>query len=227
MANVNVQEDANEKRALLMLDGDERDEFSEPTDEEIARAVQLTRSAKRKQNSRRVLAALTSPFVGFWEFLDKGNFVQLSVAFVVGTAFNGAVRSFIDDIVMPPVGLWLGSATLTNLFAILKGGVKYGSAYNHTYTTLAQAQDDGAVTENYGRFVLSLFNLLITALVMFLLIKGATGAATRAKMLKQRLLLDSQQLPALEEEKECPHCCFKINKRATRCGFCTSDLQQQ
>ena len=84
----------------------------------------------------------------FKAFIDKGNLVQLAVAFIMGVTFAAVVTSLVNDIIMPAVGLGLGGVDFTNLFAVIKDGVPAGS-----YATLADAQAAGAVTINYGVFI--------------------------------------------------------------------------
>ncbi len=84
---------------------------------------------------------------------------QLAVAFIVGGAFNKAIQSLVDDIIMPPIGALVGSANFVNLF-----GVILSPSGNKTYSSLAAAQADGAVTENYGKFLLALFNFFVVSI---------------------------------------------------------------
>lgn len=108
---------------------------------------------------------------------------------------------------MPPIGALVGSANFVNLFAVIIGN-------NKTYPSLAEAQADGAVTENYGKFILAVFNFLVIALVMYFVVKAGAATAARTKRLKKELL------KAAETTKECQFCFNLIDVRATKCGFC-------
>ena len=167
---------------------------------------------------RGFVAVLAAPVVSFWEFLVGGNFVQLAVAFVVGGAFNNSVRSLIDDLIMPPIGYLLGSASLTNLYLLIKPGASWITT--NSYATLAAAQADGAVTWGYGRFMLTIFNFLVVALIMYFVVKAGKATAERTKSLKK--ILQQNEAPST---KECPFCCNSIPIRAKKCGYCCEKLE--
>jgi large conductance mechanosensitive channel len=121
------------------------------------------------------------------------------------------VRSLINDILMPPVGALLGHANLQNLYGIIQPGI----GGNTSYPSLAAAQADGAVTENYGKFILATINFLVIALIMYFVVKAGLATAANTKRLKKALLEKVE-----ETTKECPFCINQIPVRATKCGFC-------
>ena len=88
---------------------------------------------------------------------------------VVGTAFSGIVKSLVDDVIMPPIGLILGGVDFSNLFITLKAGA---DAPANGYATLAAAQAAGAVTLNIGLFINTVISFLIIATAIFAVIKG-------------------------------------------------------
>jgi len=99
----------------------------------------------------------------FKDFAMRGNVVDLAVGFILGGAFSTIVRSLVNDILMPPLGLALGGVDFTNLFITL------GDA---EYETLAAAQEAGAATINYGMFINNVIAFVILAFALFLIIKG-------------------------------------------------------
>lgn len=144
----------------------------------------------------------------FRDFISRGSVIDLAVGFIVGTAFSTIVKSFVSDILMPPIGLLLGKVDFSNLFVVLNEGEKPGP-----YTTLASAQEAGAVTLNYGLFVNSVVSFLIIALVLFLMVRSVNR------------LRHAQAAPPQEPTtKECPFCYTTIPVKATRCPNCTSLL---
>lgn len=145
----------------------------------------------------------------FREFISRGNVIDLAVGFIIGTAFSTIVKSLVTDILMPPIGLLLGKADFSNLFIVLKEGETPGP-----YTTLASAQEAGAVTLNYGLFVNSIVSFLIVALALFLLVRSINR-------------MRQTQAPKVQEPttKECPFCYTTIPIKAVRCPNCTSELQ--
>lgn len=99
----------------------------------------------------------------FKKFAMRGNVVDLAVGFILGGAFSTIVSSFVNDILMPPIGLLLGGVDFTELFIPLDG---------ESYASLALAQEAGAPTINYGLFINAVISFVIVAFALFLLIKG-------------------------------------------------------
>lgn len=112
----------------------------------------------------------------FKTFAMKGNFVDMAVGIVIGASFGTIVKSLVDDIIMPAVGVATGGVDFSNLFITLKGGD--GGA---SYATLAAAQEAGAVTINYGLFINAIVTFLIVAFALFLVIKGINAAKEAAE----------------------------------------------
>ena len=104
----------------------------------------------------------------FKEFIAKGNVMDLAVGVIIGAAFQRIVDSLVNDIVMPVVGLVLGGTDFTNLFVLLKDGVKAPPPYE----TLVQAKAAGAVVFGYGAFVTQVVQFLILAWVVFMMVKA-------------------------------------------------------
>jgi len=140
----------------------------------------------------------------FKAFIDRGNLLQLAVAFIMGVTFAAVVTSLVNDIIMPAVGLGLGGVDFTNLFAVIKDAPT-GPA---EYETLAAAKEAGAVAISYGVFVNAIIVFIIVALVLFFLM--------RAYMKTQK--------PAEVSTRECPFCKSTVPLAATRCPACTSEL---
>lgn len=146
----------------------------------------------------------------FQAFVMRGNVVDMAVGIVIGAAFGAIVKSLVDDVIMPPVGLALGNVDFSNLFVVLKDGAKSAAPY----ATIAQAHAAGAVTLNYGQFINTVITFIIIAIAMFIVIKVMMG--TQSRLLKPAA--------AAPTTKECPQCCSTINIKAKRCPNCTSEL---
>jgi large conductance mechanosensitive channel len=142
----------------------------------------------------------------FKSFVMRGNVIDMAVGIIIGAAFGAIIKSLVDDVVMPPIGLLLGNVDFANFFAVLKVGKISGP-----YETLAAAKAAGAVTINYGFFINTIISFLIIAFAVFLLIKN----------------LNRFQKQSSEEAttKECPYCASVISLRAVKCPNCTSDLK--
>ena len=98
----------------------------------------------------------------FREFVMRGNVMDLAVAVIIGGAFGAIVTSLVNDIIMPIIGLLTGGVNFGDRFIALDGG---------TYATLADAMEAGAATLNYGLFIQAIFNFLIIAFVIFMLVR--------------------------------------------------------
>ena len=139
----------------------------------------------------------------FRDFAARGNVVDLAVAVIIGASFGKIITSLVDDVVMPPIGLLLGRVDFKDLFIALNGV---------TYTSLAEAKAAAAPTLNYGVFLNTVFQFLIVAFVVFLLVKQINR-------------LKTQPAPPTEEARDCPFCISRIPRKATRCPFCTSEVR--
>ena len=144
----------------------------------------------------------------FKEFAVRGNVIDLAVGVIIGAAFGTVVKSLVDDIIMPPIGMLLGGVDFANLFLILREGKVAGP-----YATLAEAKEAGAVTVNYGVLANNVVSLIIVAFVIFLLVRGIN-----------RLRREKEAPPAAPTTKDCPFCATAIPIKASRCPHCTSDL---
>ena len=142
----------------------------------------------------------------FKKFALKGNMIDLAVGVIIGGAFNGIVSSLVNDIIMPVLSLFTGKLDFANWFIALDG---------NTYMTLAEAQEAGAATLNYGNFISGIINFVIMAFVVFMLVKGIN------KMKKEEA-----PAPAAPTTKKCPVCKAEIALDATKCPHCTSDLTE-
>jgi large conductance mechanosensitive channel len=138
----------------------------------------------------------------FKEFAAKGNVVDLAVAVILGAAFGKIISSLVADVIMPPIGLLLGNVNFSNLFVSLSG----------SYATLEEAKKAGAPTLNYGTFLQAVFDFLIVAFVMFLLVKQINR------------IRSGKEVPP-PETKDCPFCISVISMKASRCPQCTSELK--
>lgn len=137
----------------------------------------------------------------FRDFAMRGNVVDLAVGIIIGAAFGKIVTSFVNDILMPPLGLVLGRVDFSNLFISLTGA---------HYNSLADARAAGAPTINFGLFINTILDFLIVAFSIFLVVRVMNRLYHRQ--------------PAQPTTKDCPYCLSPAPLGATRCPHCTSDL---
>jgi large conductance mechanosensitive channel len=141
----------------------------------------------------------------FKKFIMRGNVIDLAVAVVIGAAFGAVIKSLVDDIIMPPIGMLLGGVNFSDLFIALDG---------QQYASLAAAQAAGAPTINYGVFINTIIIFIIVAFVVFLIVKAIERARKK-----------EEPAPAAPSTKKCPECLSDIPLEAKRCAFCTTKLE--
>ena len=155
----------------------------------------------------------------FKKFALRGNMVDLAVGFTVGAAFTTVVKSIVDDIIMPPIGMLLGDVDFSDRFFVLE--LPDGKTMPEGgFDTLEAATQFGAVTLNYGRFFNNCLSLLIIALAMFVIIRFIN----RLDEQLDEAFADPPKEPDEPADKKCEYCRTTIAFRAIRCPNCTSDL---
>src|SRR5215472_11397886 len=140
----------------------------------------------------------------FKEFAMRGNVLDMAVGIIIGAAFGQIVTSFVQDILMPPIGRLLGHVDFSNLFLNLTGT---------SYPSIAAAKAPGAATLNYGIFLNTIINFLIVAFAVFLLVRQVN-----------RFMPKPAPAPAAPATRDCPYCLSAVPAKATRCPHCTSEL---
>jgi large conductance mechanosensitive channel len=142
-------------------------------------------------------------FKEFKEFAMKGNVLDMAVGIIIGAAFGKIVSSFVEDVLMPPLGLMLGKVDFSNLFVNLS---------SKSYESVAAAKAAGAPTLNYGIFMNQCINFMIVAFAVFLLVRGVNR-------------LRREEKPAVAPtSRPCPYCAMDVPIAAKKCGHCTSAL---
>jgi large conductance mechanosensitive channel len=139
----------------------------------------------------------------FKAFAMRGNVLDMAVGIIIGAAFGKIVASFVEDVLMPPLGRLLGKVDFSNLFVSLTG---------QHFDTVAAAKAAGAATLNYGLFINTVINFLIVAFAVFLLVRQVNRFTAKPAP------------AAAPSTKDCPLCLMPVPLKATRCGHCTSQL---
>jgi large conductance mechanosensitive channel len=143
----------------------------------------------------------------FKEFAVKGNMVDMAVGIVLGAAFTTVIKSVVDGILMPPLGLLTGGVDFSALFLVLKEGTAAGP-----YATVAEAQAAGAVVLSWGVLVNNIVSFLIVAFTLFVVVRWINKLKRAPK-------------PAVPNTRACPFCLSNIEKKASRCPHCTSTIE--
>ena len=148
-------------------------------------------------------------FAEFKKFVLCGNVMDMAVGVIIGGAFTAIVTSLNNDLLSPILGLF-GGTDFSNLFILL-------SKTDQTFTSVAEAREAGAAVFAYGSFITAVINFLITALVIFILVKAVNKAMSIGK---------KPEAPKAPTTKKCPFCKSEIAIDATRCPHCTSILEE-
>ena len=138
----------------------------------------------------------------FKEFAMKGNVLDMAIGVIIGGAFGKIVTSLVSDVLMPPIGLLMGKVDFSSLFLNLS---------TTPQPSLAAAKAAGTPTVNYGVFLQTVFDFIIIAFVIFLLVKQVNR-------------LKKPDAPAAPTTKDCPLCLSTIPIKATKCAHCTSPV---
>ncbi len=139
-------------------------------------------------------------FIGeFKKFILRGNVMDMAVGVIVGGAFTAIVTSLNQDILTPILGIF-GGTDFSNL------SVKLGSG-------------EEAPVLMYGNFITAVINFLITAFVIFCMVKAINA-------LNEKFMKKEEEAPAEPTTKKCPFCKSEIAIDATRCPHCTSELAE-
>ncbi len=138
----------------------------------------------------------------FKEFAMKGNVLDMAIGIIIGGAFGKIVSSVVSDILMPPIGLLLGKVDFSSLFINLSGTQQ---------PSLPAAKAAGAPTINYGVFLQTVFDFIIIAFVIFLLVKQVNR-------------FKKEPPPGPPTTKDCPQCLSAIPIKAVKCAHCTSSV---
>ena len=144
----------------------------------------------------------------FKDFISKGNVIDLAVGVIIGGAFSGIVTSLVTNIVTPLISILTGKIAFADLFIALDG---------NEYATLEAATEAGASTINYGLFIQGVINFLVTAFVIFLMVRFINKIRNINKK--------EEVVEAAPTAKVCPFCKSEINIEATRCPNCTSEVE--
>ena len=129
----------------------------------------------------------------FKEFALRGNVVDMAVGIIIGAAFSTIVRSLVDDIIMPPIGVVTGGVDFSNMFIALNG---------EHYPSLAAARQAGAATINFGLFINNVISFTIVAFVLFLAIKGMNQLRRKQEEDPQSEPPPSREVQLLEEIRD-------------------------
>ena len=129
----------------------------------------------------------------FKGFIARGNVVDLAVGIIIGAAFTTVVKSMVDDLIMPVIGLFTSNVDFSDLYFNLSGG---------DYATIEAAKAAGAVTLNYGLFINAVLNFLIVAAVVFALVRSVNRLKEKAEDPKDTSVKTPRDIQLLQEIRD-------------------------
>ena len=151
----------------------------------------------------------------FKEFAMKGNIMDLAIGVVIGGAFQKIVNSLVQDIIMPGISILTGKVDFSDMVITI-----------------------GNASIKYGNFITTIVDFLIIAFSIFLVVRYLNklnklkelGDIAAAKLDKKGRFKKKKKEEVAEEIKEpetkvCPHCYSEIPYKATRCKYCTSEIE--
>ncbi|KAG0221192.1 hypothetical protein BGW41_007132 [Actinomortierella wolfii] len=188
----------------------------------------------------------SSVWTEFKQFINRGSIIELGVGIIIGGAFSAVINSLVSDILTPFLGLVVADSNLQNWFIVLRPG----KHPERKYQTPKEAQEDGAVTENVGAFLMTIINFLMVAISLFLIVFTVNRIkAARKKYKESRKKSGNATSTSAGEEEEdedettpltkpdaqpasgvtrtCPWCSANVPARAIKCMYCTSFLNEK
>jgi len=129
----------------------------------------------------------------FKDFLVKGNVMDMAVGFIFGAAFSTVVKSLVNNVIMPPVGMLMGKVDFAALFVSLDG---------KTYATLKAAETAGAPVIKYGVFINDVIGFIILGFVIFMMIKTVNRLKAKEEEKKEEAPKKSDEVALLEEIRD-------------------------
>lgn len=157
-------------------------------------------------NKEKIKKGFRKELKGFRDFALKENVISLAVGVIIGVAFKDLIDSLVKNIFTPPIGYLTAKLDFSELFIVL------GTTQ---YDTLAQAKEANAVVLQYGLVLNSLISFLITAVVLYLVIRVISRET------------EKEEKKVESTTRKCPYCQSEIDKKATKCAFCTSSVKPE
>ena len=170
---------------------------------EIKEAKEAKEMLKQKKEETKKNAKKT--LENYKKFAMKGNIIDMAIGVVIGSAFTNIVNTLVSSTITPIISLLTKDVDLSTLFITLKGG---------HFNTIEEAKAAGAIVLSYGELLNAIINFLIISFVLFIVISFIKKS--NKKEAKEKI----------ETTKTCPYCKSTIDIKATKCAFCTSDLEE-
>jgi len=168
--------------------------------------IQKNREILRNQTAKAEKKA-KSAIADYKKFAIKGNIVDLAIGVVIGAAFTNIINTLVASLVTPLLSALTNKVDIANLFISLSGG---------NYNTLADAKDAGAIVISYGAIFNAVLNFFIVSVILFLVFKYISKLRESNEKGTEEIVK--------ETTKSCPYCKSTIDLNATKCAFCTSEV---
>ena len=184
--------------------------MSKEEKKDLKKTIKLEKEKERfKKLEEKGMKKAKGFIADFKQFATKGNVIDMAVGVIIANSFTKIVNSLVNDVITPAITIFTGKIDYTNLFIALDG---------KEYTTLADAQAAGVSVISYGTFLTNIVNFLMIAFWLFVCLK----VIFRIKNGKKKEEIKKE----VATTKKCPYCLNDIAIAATRCGHCTSILEE-
>ena len=167
-------------------------------------------AAKLKQLEEKGIKKAKGFISDFKQFATKGNVIDMAIGVIIANAFTKIVNSLVNDVITPAISIFTGKIDYTNLFIALDG---------NSYATLEEAKAAGTSVICYGTFITNILDFLTIALCLFVFFKILFKARDKNKT--------KETVEQVATTKKCIYCLNDIPVEATRCGYCTSILEEK
>ncbi|MBP5204271.1 large conductance mechanosensitive channel protein MscL [bacterium] len=166
-----------------------------------------------KEVARKATKKTKGVWTEFRNFAFKDSTISMAVGIMIGAGLKSLIDSIVTDILTPPIGKLISGIDLSNLYFVLG---------KNQYESLAEAKASGAVVITYGNFLNQLLSFLITAFVLFIIVKES--GRIQAKLSKENEKDEKAEKKATK--KTCPYCKLDdLHLEATKCPHCGSTLK--
>jgi len=161
-----------------------------------------------KKRTAKAEAKAKSAIADYKKFAIKGNIIDLAVGVVIGAAFTNIINTLVASLVTPLLSILTNKVDIANLFISLNG---------KSYNTLVDAKAAGAIVISYGAIFNSVLNFFIVSVILFIVFKYISKLRESSEKGTEEIVK--------ETTKTCVYCKSKIDITATKCAFCTSDVE--
>jgi len=161
-----------------------------------------------KEQTAKAEANAKGAIADYKKFAIKGNILDLAIGVVIGAAFTNIINTLVSSFITPLLSALTNKVDIASLFISLSGG---------SYPTIEAAKAAGAIVISYGIIFNAVLNFFIVSVILFIVVTYITKLRASSEKGTEEIVK--------ETTKTCPYCKSKIDITATKCAFCTSEVE--